>query len=197
MPQALPAGRIPAAVPLIERRIYVIRGQKVMLASDLAEIYQVPTKRLNEAVKRNLARFPEDFMFQLNNEELENWRSQIATSNPAAKMGIRRPPYAFTEHGVAMLSAVLNSDHAIRMSILIVRAFVNLRELLAGNKDLALRIEQIEAGQNRHAETQEQQTRTLQQHTSILISVVEDIQKLKNPPITRAIGFVPRSPKKR
>jgi hypothetical protein len=163
----------------------------------LAEIYQVPTKRLNEAVKRNLARFPEDFMFQLNNEELENWRSQIATSNPAAKMGIRRPPYAFTEHGVAMLSAVLNSDHAIRMSILIVRAFVKLRELLAGNKDLALRIEQIEAGQNRHAETQEQQTRTLQQHTSILISVVEDIQKLKNPPITRAIGFVPRSPKKR
>ena len=197
MPQALPAGRIPAAVPLIERRIYVIRGQKVMLASDLAEIYQVPTKRLNEAVKRNLARFPEDFMFQLNNEELENWRSQIATSNPAAKMGIRRPPYAFTEHGVAMLSAVLNSDHAIRMSILIVRAFVKLRELLAGNKDLALRIEQIEAGQNRHAQTQEQQTRTLQQHTSILVSVVEDIQKLKNPPITRAIGFVPRSPKKR
>ena len=197
MPQALPAGRIPAAVPLIERRIYVIRGQKVMLASDLAEIYQVPTKRLNEAVKRNLARFPEDFMFQLNNEELENWRSQIVTSNPAAKMGIRRPPYAFTEHGVAMLSAVLNSDHAIRMSILIVRAFVNLRELLAGNKDLALRIEQIEAGQNQHAQTQEQQTRTLQQHTSILISVVEDIQKLKNPPITRAIGFVPRSPKKK
>ncbi len=184
-------------MPLIEHRIYVIRGQKVMLDSDLAEIYQVPTKRLNEAVKRNLARFPEDFMFQLNNEELENWRSQIATSNPGAKMGIRRPPYAFTEHGVAMLSAVLNSDHAIRMSILIVRAFVKLRELLAGNKDLARRIEQIEAGQNRHAQTQEQQTRTLQHHTSILVSVVEDIQKLKNPPITRAIGFVARSPKKR
>ena len=197
MPKALPAGRIPAAMPLIEHRIYVIRGQKVMLDSDLAEIYQVPTKRLNEAVKRNLARFPEDFMFQLNNEELENWRAQIATSNPGAKMGIRRPPYAFTEHGVAMLSAVLNSDHAIRMSILIVRAFVKLRELLAGNKDLARRIEQIEAGQNRHAQTQEQQTRTLQHHTSILVSVVEDIQKLKNPPITRAIGFVARSPKKR
>jgi len=92
---------------------------------------------------------------------------------------------------------VLNSDHAIRMSILIVRAFVKLRELLAGNKDLARRIEQIEAGQNRHAQTQEQQTRTLQHHTSILVSVVEDIQKLKNPPITRAIGFVARSPKKR
>jgi hypothetical protein len=84
-------------VELIERRIYVIRGQKVMLDADLAELYQEPTKRLNEAVKRNLNRFPEDFMFQLNEAELANWRSQIATSNPAAKMGLRRPPYAFTK----------------------------------------------------------------------------------------------------
>ena len=197
MPKALLASQIPAAMPLIERRIHVIRGQKVMLASDLAEIYQVPTKALNQAVKRNPGRFPEDFMFRLSSEEFDNWRSQIVTSNPGAKMGIRRPPYAFTEHGAAMLSAVLNSGRAVQMSILIVRAFVKLRELLAGNKDLALRIEQIEAGQNRHAQTQEQQTRTLQQHTSILVSVVEDIQKLKNPPITRAIGFVPRSPKKK
>ena len=90
----------------------MIRGQKVMLDSDLAEIYQVPTKRLNEAVKRNLARFPEDFMFQLSHEEFENWRSQVVTSNPGAKMGMRRPPYAFTEHGAAMLSAVLNSERA-------------------------------------------------------------------------------------
>jgi hypothetical protein len=197
MPKALLASQIPAAMPLIERRIHVIRGQKVMLDSDLAEIYQVPTKALNQAVKRNPGRFPEDFMFRLSSEEFDNWRSQIVTSNPGAKMGIRRPPYAFTEHGAAMLSAVLNSGRAVQMSILIVRAFVKLRELLAGNKDLALRIEQIEAGQNRHAQTQEQQTRTLQQHTSILVSVVEDIQKLKNPPITRAIGFVPRSPKKK
>jgi hypothetical protein len=197
MPKALLASQIPAAMPLIERRIHVIRGQKVMLDSDLAEIYKVPTKALNQAVKRNPGRFPEDFMFRLSSEEFDNWRSQIVTSNPGAKMGIRRPPYAFTEHGAAMLSAVLNSGRAVQMSILIVRAFVKLRELLAGNKDLALRIEQIEAGQNRHAQTQEQQTRTLQQHTSILVSVVEDIQKLKNPPITRAIGFVPRSPKKK
>lgn len=140
MPKVFSATQILVPSPYIERRIYVIRGQKVMLDSDLAEMYQVPTKRLNEAVKRNLARFPQDFMFQLGNEELENWRSQIATSNPAAKMGIRRPPYAFTEHGVAMLSAVLNSERAIRMSILIVRAFVKLREVLAANKDLARKI---------------------------------------------------------
>jgi phage regulator Rha-like protein len=192
-----PASQIQAPAPFIERRIYVIRGQKVMLDSDLAEVYQVATKRLNEAVRRNRERFPEDFMFQLNHAELKNWRSQIATSNPAARMGIRRPPYAFTEHGVAMLSAVLNSGRAIHMSIVIVRAFVKLRELLANNKDLARSIEQIESAQKQHARTQEQQARTLQHHASILVSVVQDIQKLKNPPITRAIGFLPRSPKRK
>ena len=191
------AGSLPVPVELIERRIYLIRGQKVMLDSDLAEVYQVATKRLNEAVRRNRERFPEDFMFQLNHAELKNWRSQIATSNPAARMGIRRPPYAFTEHGVAMLSAVLNSGRAIHMSIVIVRAFVKLRELLANNKDLARSIEQIESAQKQHARTQEQQARTLQHHASILVSVVQDIQKLKNPPITRAIGFLPRSPKRK
>src|SRR5580700_5565354 len=101
MPKKLssPAGQLPLPVELVERRIYLIRGQKVMLDSDLAELYQVPTFRLNEAVKRNRNRFPEDFMFQLSKEELENWRSQIAISNPGVKMGLRRPPYAFTEHG--------------------------------------------------------------------------------------------------
>jgi phage regulator Rha-like protein len=197
MLEASSTDRLPPPAAFIERRIYVIRGHKVMLDSDLAEIYEVPTKRLNEAVKRNLARFPEDFMFQLSNEEMENWRSQIATSNPAAKMGIRRPPYAFTEHGVVMLSAVLNSDRAVHMSILIVRAFVKLRELLATNKDLARKIEQIESAQKQQANTQEQQTRALQRHGSILVSVVRDIEKLKNPPVTRAIGFVSRSAKKK
>src|SRR5947209_2900843 len=86
-----PAASLQLPVPFIERHIYLIRSQKVMLDADLAELYQVSTKRLNEAVRRNLERFPEDFMFQLNPEELANWRSQIATSNPAAKMGLRRP----------------------------------------------------------------------------------------------------------
>jgi ORF6N domain len=109
------AAKLPVPLELIERRIYLIRGQKVMLDSDLAELYQVPTKALNQAVRRNPGRFPGDFMFQLTDEELENWRSQIVTSNPAARMGLRRPPYAFTELD-AMLSSVLNSDRAVEHS---------------------------------------------------------------------------------
>jgi len=109
-------------VESIERKIFLIRGCKVMLDSDLAELYRVPTKVLNQAVRRNIARFPADFMFQLNAGEMENWRSQIMTSNPAAKMGVRRRPYAFTEHGVAMLSSVLRSNRALELNILIIRA---------------------------------------------------------------------------
>jgi hypothetical protein len=118
-----------------------------MLDLDLAQLYQVRTFRLNEAVKRNRNRFPPDFMFQLTQEELKNWRSQIAISNPGTKMGLRRPPYAFTELGVAMLSSVLKSDRAVQMNILIMRVFVKLRELLAAHKDLAAKIEKLEAGQ--------------------------------------------------
>ena len=161
-----------------------------MLDADLAEVYQAPTKALNQAVRRNLDRFPEDFMFQLTDDELENWRSQFVTSNPAAKMGLRRPPFAFTELGVAMLSSVLNSDRAVQMNILIMRVFVKLRELLATHKDLARKIEHLEASQR-------QQARTQAEHGSILVAVVQDIQRLKHPPTTRAIGFVVRSPKKK
>ena len=174
---------LPVPVEMIERRIYLIRGQKVMLDSDLAELYQVPTKALNQAVRRNLDRFPDDFMFQLSKDELENWRSQIVTSNPAAQMGLRRPPYAFTELGVAMLSSVLSSKRAIQMNIVIMRAFVRMRELLVSHKALAEKIEKIE--------------RTQKQHGSILIAVVQDIQKLKSPPAARAIGFILRSPKQK
>src|ERR1022692_4471724 len=124
------AGRLPAPVELIGQRIYLLRGQKVMLDSDLAELYRVPTFRLNEAVKRNQERFPEDFMFQLLKEEAASLTSQIAMSNKG-RGGRRTLPYAFTEHGVAMLSSVLNSERAVQMNILIVRAFVKLREVLA------------------------------------------------------------------
>jgi len=127
-------------VERIEKAILLLRGQKVMLDRDLAELYGVPTKRLNEQVRRNRTRFPEDFMFQLSREEFEDWRSQVATSNPAAKMGLRRRPYAFTEQGVAMLSSVLNSDRAIEVNIAIMRAFVKLREILATHKDLARKL---------------------------------------------------------
>jgi hypothetical protein len=94
----------------VESLIRVIRGQKVMLDRDLAELYEVPTRVLNQAVRRNIERFPEDFAFLLTKAELENWRSQIVTSNSSAKMGLRRPPYAFTQEGVAMLSAVLRQQ---------------------------------------------------------------------------------------
>lgn len=175
--------------PLIERRIYLIRGQKVMLDSDLAELYQVLTKNLNLAVRRNIARFPEDFMFQLTDAEAADLRLQIATSS-GGYGGRRYLPYAFTEQGVAMLSSVLRSARAVQMNILIMRAFVKLRELLAGNKEIGRKLEELES-------IQKQQARTQQQHASILVSVVQDIQRLKSPPVTRAIGFIARTQKKK
>src|ERR1039458_9337677 len=144
-----PAGQLLVPVELVERRIYLIRGQKVMLDSDLAELYQVLTKNLNLAVRRNAKRFPPDFMFQLTREEAESLRLQIATSNEG-RGGRRYLPYAFTEHGVAMLSSVLNSERAVQMNIVIIRAFLKLREVLATHKDLAERMEQIESSQREH-----------------------------------------------
>ena len=114
---------------VIQSKIYEIRGYKVMLDRDLAEMYGVQTKVLNQAVKRNPDRFPEDFMFQLTDNETQIWKSQIVTSN-SIKMGVRRNPYAFTEHGVIMLASVLRSDIAVQTSILITRAFVAIRELI-------------------------------------------------------------------
>lgn len=163
----------------IERSILQIRGQKVMLDRDLADLYRVPTKRLNEQVRRNRARFPEDFMFQLSKAEFENWRSQIATSNPAAKMGLRRRPYAFTEQGVAMLSSVLNSDRAIEVNIAIMRAFVRLRQILATHKDLARKLEDVD--------------RKLGEHDQKFQVVFDAIRQLMSPPPEttkkRRIGF--------
>ncbi|MCV6607184.1 MAG: ORF6N domain-containing protein [Campylobacterales bacterium] len=109
----------------VQTKIYTIRGLKVMMDRDLADLYGVETKVFNQAVKRNIKRFPEDFMFQLTKEELENWRSQFVTSNKE-KMGIRRQPYAFTEQGISMLSAILKSAIAIDVSIGIMRAFVEM-----------------------------------------------------------------------
>ena len=134
----------------IEKTILLIRGQKVMLDRDLAELYEVPTKRLNEQVRRNLARFPEDFMFRMTKEEFENWRSQFATSNPSVRMGLRRRPYAFTEQGVAMLSSVLHSERAIEVNIAIMRAFVRLREIMTTHKDLARKLDDLEKKLGEH-----------------------------------------------
>jgi hypothetical protein len=135
-------------VELVERRIYLVRGYKVMLDSDLADLYQVQTFRLNEAVKRNGKRFPEDFMFQLTRDEAGSLTSHFAMSK-VGRGGRRTPPYAFTEHGVAMLSSVLKSERAGQMNILIIRAFVKLREMIATHKDLALKVEEIERAQQK------------------------------------------------
>lgn len=135
----------------IERKIHTIRGQKVMLDSDLAELYEVSTKRLNEQVKRNLSRFPEDFMFQLTENEFETLRSQFATSNKK-RGGRRYMPYVFTEQGVAMLSGVLNSEQAIQVNISIMRAFVKMRKMILANEELNKKFAAIEEKLGEHDE---------------------------------------------
>ena len=127
----------------IQNRIYNIRGKQVMVDRDLADLYQVETRRLNEQVRRNIKRFPDEFMFQLSREEMKFWKSQIATSNKE-KMGLRKPPLAFTEQGVSMLSAVLKSEIAITVSIQIINAFVEMRKFLINNAKVFLRVENIE-----------------------------------------------------
>jgi phage regulator Rha-like protein len=133
----------PISLKDVSSRILIVRGQRVMLDSDIAELYGVATKALNQAVKRNLERFPEDFMLHLTVEETRALRSQSVTSN-TGRGGRRYPPYAFTEHGAVMLASLLNSPIAIEASIRVVRAFVELRSILAANKDLARRLEALE-----------------------------------------------------
>jgi phage regulator Rha-like protein len=160
----------------IERKIYLIRGHKVMLDNDLAELYGVPTRRLNEQVRRNMTRFPADFMFQLTTEEAENLRSQFATSS-SVHGGRRYLPYAFTEQGVAMLSSVLNSDRAVQVNIAIMRAFVKLREMLSTNKELAHKLAQLE--------------KKIEKHDDEIKLIFDAIRELMRPPETkkRKIGF--------
>lgn len=129
----------------IEKMIYVIRGQKVMLDSDLALLYEVETRYLNKAVKRNIKRFPEDFMFQLNPEEYKALMFQFGTSNKG-KGGRRKVPSVFTESGIAMLSGILNSDRAITVNISIMRIFIKMRQLLASEESLTDRLGKLEKG---------------------------------------------------
>jgi hypothetical protein len=125
---------------LISSKIYFIRGIKVMLDRDLAELYEVETRALNQAVRRNIKRFPDDFMFQLDKKEFENLKSQIVTSSWG---GIRKMPLAFTEQGVAMLSGILNSDRAIQVNIQIMRTFTKLRHMIAGHEELKKAVEEL------------------------------------------------------
>ncbi len=147
---------------VIENKIFVIRGQRVMLDADLAFLYGVETKVLNQAMKRNIERFPDDFMFQLTVEETSNLRSQFVTSS-LGHGGKRKLPYVFTEHGVAMLSAILKSKQAVEMSIFIVRAFIKMRELLSTQKDVAYKIDKIVDVLESHDEQINQIQETLDQ----------------------------------
>ena len=169
-----------AAVKPVESLIRIIRGHKVILDTDLAALYQVETKALNQAVRRNMDRFPEDFMFQLSVEEAESLRSQLVTSN-VGRGGRRYLPYAFTEHGVVMLSSVLRSPRAAQMNIFVARAFVRLREMIGGNKDLAARIEKLERGHDNAA--------------SVIEVLVEDIDRLADE--VHQMKVLPARPKRR
>ena len=166
-------------IPLerIERSILLIRGHKVMLDADLAALYDVETKQLVRAVKRNIFRFPDDFMFQLSEDEFENLRFHFGTSSQWG--GRRYPPYAFTEQGVAMLSSVLRSKRAIQVNIEIMRAFVRLRRILASNADLARKLDALE-----------------RKYDAQFKVVFEAIGELMKPPETkrRPIGFLVEEP---
>jgi hypothetical protein len=155
-------------------RIYLIRGKKVMLDRDLAELYDVETRVLNQAVRRNEKRFPEDFMFQLTAKELEDWKSQIVISINE-KMGLRKLPLAFTEQGVAMLSSVLNSETAIEVNIQIIRIFTRMRELLLTHKDILIKLEQMEKKIIK-------QGGRLQKHDQDIKLIFECLKQLLNPP---------------
>jgi hypothetical protein len=170
----------PIAGPAVEKRILVVRGRQVMLDEDLASLYGVETKRLIQQVKRNLKRFPEDFMFQLSRAEAEALRSQIATSNDG-RGGRRYAPYAFTEQGVAMLSSVLRSDRAIAVNIAIMRAFVELRRAAASHAALGKRLEELE--RETHAR--------LGTHDEQLSQIFEALRQLIAPPPRpkRRVGF--------
>ena len=158
---------------VVMNKIHQIRGLKVMLDNDLAELYAVETKVLNQAVKRNSQRFPGDFMFQLSNKEFEILRSQIVTS----KGGRRTQPYAFTEQGVAMLSSVLNSERAVLVNIHIIRVFTRMREMFLTHKDILLKLEKLERS-------------TIQQDTDIKV-IFKYLRELLSPPPEpmRKIGF--------
>jgi hypothetical protein len=166
-------------VERIEKAIYLIRGEKVMLDRDLASLYAVATKELKQAVRRNLDRFPNDFMFVLDPAEFQDWRSQFVTSK-ADRKGLRYAPMAFTEHGILMLSSVLNSNRAVQVNIEIMRSFVRLRQMLASNVELSRRLDDLESKYDRQFNV-----------------VFDAIRQLMSPPRhdRKQIGFRSRLPK--
>jgi len=162
---------------VIMNKIYLLRGRKIMLDRDLAELYGVETKALKQAVRRNTDRFPEDFMFEMNKQEFENWRSQIVTSNEGDKKGLRYAPFCFTEQGVTMLSCILNSKRAITINVQIIRIFAKLREMILTHKDILLKMQQLE--------------KKITNHDENIQMIFDTLRKLLNPlqAPRRRIGF--------
>lgn len=169
-------------VELIAEHIFIVGGQKVILDSDLAALYDVPTGRFNEAVKRNLAKFPPDFMFPLTVGEWNSLRSQIATLNTGRGQHRKYLPYVFTEHGAIMAATLLNSPRAVQVSVYVVRAFVQQREFLASNKDLARQLKVLE----------QRLTKKLDTHDEAIADIIETLRQLMAPVNAdkRRIGFV-------
>ena len=176
---------MPLQVDQIGSMIRTIRGQKVMLDTDLARIYGVPTKALNQAVKRNAKRFPPDFLFQLTAGEADSLRSQIVTLKSGRGQHRKFLPYAFTENGAIMAANVLNSPEAVRMSVFVVRAFVQMRDLLGGTKELARQL----------ADLEKKLTARLDVHESVIVDVLRRVMEILDPPPLppepprRRIGF--------
>lgn len=171
------------AVEAIASCIVILRGQRAIVDADLAALYGVPTKRLNEQVRRNAERFPADFMFALSQEEWDALRSQSATLKTGRGQHRKYLPFAFTEHGAIMAATVLNSPRAVEVSIYVVRAFVQLRELLASHKELATRLKELETRMERKLMTQDQ----------AIAGILDAIRQLMTPPPApkkRSIGFV-------
>jgi hypothetical protein len=170
----------PVMMANIETKILLLRGQKVMLDFDLAELYGVETRRLNEQVRRNIERFPDDFMFQITTDEYESLRSQIATLKTGRGQHRKYLPYVFTEHGALMLGNVLKSERAVEVSIMIVRTFVHLRELVSSNNELSQKLDKLE--------------RKFAGHDRAISELINTIRQLMSPSVSdkkRPIGFAP------
>lgn len=165
---------------VVINKIYELRGRKVMIDRDLAELYGVQTRVLKQTVKRNLSRFPEDFMFEMTKKELDDWRSQFVISN-TDKKGLRHLPFCFTEHGVLMLSSVLNSPQAIQINIQIVRIFTRLREVISEHNELKLEIEAIKKKLNSH-----------DKNIEVVFSYLDElVEKKEKPKSRKRIGYMP------
>jgi hypothetical protein len=170
----------PFAIDAIAGRIAVLRGERVLLDADLAALYGVETRRLNEQVSRNRRRFPPDFIFRLTRRELDNLMSQFATSSWG---GRRKLPYAFTEHGAIQAATILNTRRAVQVSVYVVRAFVQLRGVLAANRELAKRLDELEASIEQKLDT----------HDRVIADILDAIRQLMTPPdpqARRPIGFI-------